>query len=97
MINEKDFLKFELVLIRIENNFLEFEREIGIGLGHFVFENDWKMDIVFIKIRKFFNNKICGMLKDLGFIGRYVPDLKFKGFKGFLVNFDINVWVGDIS
>ena len=97
LINEKDFWNFELVLIRIENDFLEFEREIGIGLGHFVFENDWKIDIVFIKIRKFFNNKICGMLKDLGFIGRYVPDLKFKGFKGFLVDFDINVWVRDIG
>jgi len=30
-------------------------------------------------------------------VGRYVPDLKFKGFKGFLVDFDINVWVGDIG
>ena len=80
LINEKDFWNFELVLIRIENDFLELEREIEIGLRHFVFENDWKIDIVFIKIRKFFNNKICGMLKDLGFIRRYVPDLKFKGF-----------------
>lgn len=41
------------------------------------------MDIVFIKIRKFFNNKICGMLKGFEMIGRYVPDSKFKGFKGF--------------
>lgn len=62
LINEKDFWNFELVLIRIENDFLEFEREIGIDLGRFVFENDWKMDIVFIKIRKIFNNKICGIL-----------------------------------
>lgn len=51
-----------MVLIKIENNFLEFEREIGIGSGRFVFENDWKIDIVFIKVRKIFNNKICGML-----------------------------------
>lgn len=62
LINEKDFWNFELVLIKIENDFLEFEREIGIGSGRFVFENDWKIDIVFIKVRKIFNNKICGML-----------------------------------
>lgn len=60
--NWKYFWNFELILIKIENDFLEFEREIGIGLGRFVFENDWKMDIVFIKIRKIFNNKIYGML-----------------------------------